>query len=56
MEAALSEHAATAEAAFRSPLQHTASTSTVKLNLKAVPLITAPVSLSSDATSEASRC
>lgn len=42
--------AATAEAAFMSPLQHTASTSAVQLNLKAVPLITAPVPLSSDAT------
>lgn len=49
-EAALSEHTATAEAAFISPLQHTDSMSTVELNLKAAPLITAPVSLSSDAT------
>lgn len=49
-EAALGEQAATAEAAFISALQHTASTPTVELNLKAVPSITAPVSLSSDAT------
>lgn len=49
-EAALSEHAATAEADFIRPLQHTASVTTVGLNLKAVPVISAPVSLRSDAT------
>lgn len=48
-EAALSEHAATAEADFIRPLQRTASASTAGLNLRAVPVISAPVSLRSDA-------